>query len=629
MNKNTLIGGALLLGLLVWSMVMSPDRNKDEATAKAKAESSISKEANDSNGGLTLPSEDSLKAGSAVVLNGKTPELAPLNSKQLAEATLSTADSTLSDSTKVDSAKKTAILPRKIKVETDNFIVTLDNRGAKISSIIVKTLADSAGVFPEIIEDTLQGALGIKLDKADLSTQLFAVDANIPNIIKVENDIKIVFTFSDANNNKVIREYSFTKKGISVGHVTRVMGFQPNDYELSWNGGMRETERFPKGKSFGGASYYFSEVTFNNTYSVERQVIKEKTKFNASEGKLLWAGMRRKYIAAVVKFPEPTEASLRAEPLQYEKTDDKDPGTYKIVLSDYMRDTDSLAFDFMILPLEWKEVSSLGNGFEKIIVSGWTWCGADVWFVAICGFLLSLLKIFYGFIPNYGVAIILLTILVKLITTPLTVKQLRSTKEMSKIKPEIDAINIKYRAEPQKKQAAIMELYSKHNINPMASCTGGCLPMLIQMPIFFGLFMVFGRAIELRGMPFIGWISDLSSSDVIFHGFSIPYLMPDGLAILPIVMVFTTYFQTKQSMVAMTDPAQRKMMTIMMPAMMFFFSAVMPSGLVLYWIISNLWGIGQYAIINRNKAATSNAALSDDKSTKIQDAKIVKRSKKK
>jgi len=141
--------------------------------------------------------------------------------------------------------------------------------------------------------------------------------------------------------------------------------------------------------------------------------------------------------------------------------------------------------------------------------------------------------------------------------------------------------------------------------------------------------LVFGRAIELRGMPFIGWISDLSSSDVIFHGFSIPYLMPDGLAILPIVMVFTTYFQTKQSMVAMTDPAQRKMMTIMMPAMMFFFSAVMPSGLVLYWIISNLWGIGQYAIINRNKAATTNAALSDDKSTKIQDAKIVKRSKKK
>jgi YidC/Oxa1 family membrane protein insertase len=163
----------------------------------------------------------------------------------------------------------------------------------------------------------------------------------------------------------------------------------------------------------------------------------------------------------------------------------------------------------------------------------------------------------------------------------------------------------------------------------MASCTGGCLPMLVQMPVFFGLFMVFGRAIELRGMPFIGWISDLSRSDVIWHGFSIPYLMPDGIAILPIIMVFTTYFQTKQSMTAMTDPTQKKMMTFMMPAMMFVFSAVMPSGLVLYWIVSNLWGIAQYGIINRKTATVDGASITDDKKANIQDAKIVHTKKRK
>lgn len=388
---------------------------------------------------------------------------------------------------------------------------------------------------------------------------------------------------------------------------------------------MKETEAFPKGRSFGGGSYFFSEVVFNDMYSVERETVRGKETFNAKDGKILWAGMRRKYVAAVIKFPEASEATLKAEHFTEKDANSKDPGTYRIALSDYMNDNEEISFDFMVLPLNWSEIKSFDLGFEKIIVSGWSWCGADVWFVALCGFLLWLLKFFYSIIPNYGVGIILLTILVRMITTPLTMKQLRSTRGMAKLKPEIDAINVKYRSEPQKKQAAIMELYAKHNINPMASCTGGCLPMLIQMPVFFALFMVFGRAIELRGQPFIGWISDLSRSDVIWNGLTIPFIMPDGLAILPIVMVFTTYFQTKQSMSSMSDPAQQKMMVWMMPAMMFLFSAVMPSGLVLYWIISNLWGIGQYAIVNRVRKTEEAAESGKLAGKKVRDAVVVKK----
>ena len=149
--------------------------------------------------------------------------------------------------------------------------------------------------------------------------------------------------------------------------------------------------------------------------------------------------------------------------------------------------------------------------------------------------------------------------------------------------------------------------------------------MLIQMPVFFALFMVFGRAIELRGMPFIGWITDLSRSDVIWNGITIPFIMPDGIAILPIVMVFTTYFQTKQSMASMTDPAQQKMMVWMLPIMMFLISAVMPSGLVLYWIISNLWGIGQYALVNRARRKANAQESEMLKGKNVQDAVIVKK----
>ncbi len=606
MKKSTVIGLLLLVLLFIWSMTISTNRAQQQAVEKSKTEQAA-------------PARNSSLS---------VPELSVLDSSRLVPATLAPAKAKepeiARDSAISDSAKGSAPIARKkIRVENEHFTVVFDNLGAKISSIVVKALPDSAGNFPEIIGDTALGALGLKVDNVDLSGQLFALPENTPDSIFVEGDTSLVFTFADPNGNKVIRRYGFTKSGVSIGQTVSFEGFKPNDYEILWQGGMKETEVFPKGRSFGGGSYFFSEVVFNDMYSVEREAVRGKESFNAKDGKILWAGMRRKYVAAVIKFPSASEATLKAEHFTESGADSKDPGTYRISLSDYMQDNDTLAFDFMVLPLNWSEIKSFDVGFEKIIVSGWTWCGADVWFVALCGFLLWLLKAFYAIIPNYGVGIILLTILVRMITTPLTLKQLRSTRGMSKLKPEIDAINVKYRSEPQKKQAAIMELYAKHHINPMASCTGGCLPMLIQMPIFFALFMVFGRAIELRGQPFVGWISDLSRSDVIWNGLTIPFIMPDGLAILPIVMVFTTYFQTKQSMSQMTDPAQQKMMVWMMPAMMFLFSAVMPSGLVLYWIISNLWGIGQYAIVNRARKAEE--ASDKLKGKKVQDAVVVKK----
>lgn len=606
MKKSTVIGLLLLVLLFIWSMTISTNRAQQQAVEKSKTE----------------------QAASVRKSSLSVPELSALDTTKLAPATLAPAKGkevvAVKDSAITDSAKVIAPIARKkIKVENEHFTVVFDNLGAKISSIVVKALPDSAGNFPEIIGDTVQGALGLKVDNVDLSEQLFALPESTPDSIFVEGDTSLVFTFIDPNGNKVIRRYGFTKSGVAIGQTVSFEGFKPNDYEILWQGGMKETEVFPKGRSFGGGSYFFSEVVFNDMYSVEREAVRIKETFNAKDGKILWAGMRRKYVAAVIKFPSASEATLKAEHFTEAGADSKDPGTYRISLSDYMQDNDTLAFDFMVLPLNWSEIKSFDLGFEKIIVSGWTWCGADVWFVALCGFLLWLLKAFYSIIPNYGVGIILLTILVRMITTPLTLKQLRSTRGMAKLKPEIDAINVKYRSEPQKKQAAIMELYAKHHINPMASCTGGCLPMLIQMPVFFALFMVFGRAIELRGQPFVGWISDLSRSDVIWNGFTIPFIMPDGLAILPIVMVFTTYFQTRQSMSQMTDPAQQKMMVWMMPAMMFLFSAVMPSGLVLYWIISNLWGIGQYAIVNRVRKAEE--ASDKLKGKKVQDAVIVKK----
>lgn len=628
MNKNSLIGSILIAAIVIWWMTMSSNNAKQQAEAQAKE-----KEAAAAMEAARADSADQL------VLGDKTPELkaAPvlgdsesgvrnseLDSGKVAvadSAKVAAADSSVADSAQAAEAPK-VVEPRTVTVETDKFIMTLSNKGARVQSVIVKALPDSAGNFPEIIQDTALGALDLKLGKADLTEALFDL-GDTPEKIKVENDVTVQFTFTDASGKQVIRSYGFTKSGVAVRQVNRFVGFRPADYELSWKGGMKETEVMPKGKSFGGASYFFSEVIFKNSEITERETFTDAMTFDNAN--YYWVGMRRKYVALSVQFDKPVPVKVNAKHIDVATEGNPDPGTYSLTIADGLRG-DSLAYNFMVLPLQWDEVEALDQGYEKIIVTGSKWFpGSSVWFVWICKWLLKLLKFFYSIIPNYGVAIILVTFIVRAFTTPFTVKQLKSTRAMSKLKPQLDEINVKYRSDPQKKQAAIMELYAKNGVNPLASCTGGCLPMLIQMPIFMGLFFVLGRAIELRGMPAFLWITDLSKSDVVWSGFTIPFVMPAGLAILPWIMVVTTYFQTKVTMSgsAGMDPAQQKMMTWMMPAMMFFFSAVMPSGLVLYWIVSNFWSIAQYKFINRGVMAQGSES-SKLKGKDVQDAKIVK-----
>ncbi len=623
MNKNTIIGSILIAIIVIWWMAVNNANAEAQAAARAaKAKATAEKQA----------AADSAKASNSLVLPQKTPEIkaAPVLGGGLDEGrkTKDESDSVIASEAKQSTAVKAEIAERTVTVETDKFIMTLTNKGGKVKSVIVKALPDSAGKFPELIQDTTLGAFDLKLDNADLSDAMFEL-GNAPEKIVVSDSAKVQFAFQDANGNQVIRSYGFTKDGPAVRQENKFIGFQPSAYELAWKGGLKETEDIPKSKGFmgigGGSTYYFSEVVFNNVYSVEREMPREQVSFNATEGKVIWAGLRRKYVAMTVQFDEAVPAALKTKPMKVDS--DVDPGTYKLTIADDVRGAQSINYDLMILPLKWDDLASLNKDYEKIIVSGWSWCGADVWFVWICKMLLKLLNMFYSIIPNYGVAIILVTVIVRGITTPFTVKQIKSTRGMAALKPQLDEINVKYRSDPQKKQAAMMELYSKNNINPLASCTGGCLPMLIQMPIFMGLFFVLGRAIELRGAPAFLWITDLSRSDIVWDGISIPIIMPSGLAILPWLMVASTYFQTKVTMSsnAGMDPAQQKMMMWMMPAMMLLFSAVMPSGLVLYWIIGNIWSIVQYKYIYSKFPPINNGKTSSKlKGKNVKDAEIVK-----
>ena len=191
--------------------------------------------------------------------------------------------------------------------------------------------------------------------------------------------------------------------------------------------------------------------------------------------------------------------------------------------------------------------------------------------------LIWLLNWFYRLIPNYGIAIILLTILIKIAFWPLTDKSFRSMKQMQEMQPKLTALREKYKSDPKKLNEELMAMYKQKGINPM----GGCLPLLLQIPVFFALYEGLMVSIELRGAPFLFWIKDLS--------------VMDPLLITPILMGVTMYAQQKMTPMA-GDAAQVKMM-MMMPLIFTVFFLGFPSGLVIYWLLNNVLTVGQHYLI--------------------------------
>lgn len=204
-------------------------------------------------------------------------------------------------------------------------------------------------------------------------------------------------------------------------------------------------------------------------------------------------------------------------------------------------------------------------------------------FGGISQLLISALRLFYKITRNWGVAIILLTILINIVLLPLTKKSYKSMQEMQILQPKIEKLRQECKNNPQKLQKETMELYKKYKVNPMA----GCLPMILQMPIFIALYQGLMHSIELRGAKFL-WIRDLSIPENVRLPFTLP-LIGNTINILPILMLVAMFFQqrlsTKMTSMAQTDEQrqQQKIMAIMMTVMFGFIFYNFPSGLVLYW----------------------------------------------
>jgi len=230
------------------------------------------------------------------------------------------------------------------------------------------------------------------------------------------------------------------------------------------------------------------------------------------------------------------------------------------------------SFKGYIGPKEFKTLKAIDPVLTNAIEFGWFTFAAKPLF--------TVLLWLHDHIGNWGWAIIALTALVRLLLYPLTYKGMVSMQKMKQIAPKVKEVQQKYKGDPQRMNAAVMELYKKHGANPL----GGCLPMLLQIPVFFAMYRVFLNAVELQGAPWILWVTDLSRMDPTF--------------ILPILMGASMYLQQRMTPTNFTDPMQEKVMRFL-PVIFTFFFVTFPSGLVLYWFVNNLFSILQQYIVNK------------------------------
>lgn len=249
----------------------------------------------------------------------------------------------------------------------------------------------------------------------------------------------------------------------------------------------------------------------------------------------------------------------------------------------------SRSFILYLGPKEINVLKNIGYQLESVVNFGWT----DF----IAKPILYLLRFFYKYLHNYGLAIILLSVLIKLIFWPLSKKSYESMKEMQRIQPLIERIREKYKDDRERMNRELLNLYRTYKVNPFS----GCLPIIIQIPVFFALYRVLCDAIELRHAPFILWINDLSAPDRLFRfPFQIPFMEPPyGIPMLTLLMGATMYIQQKMSPQP-GDPSQAKIM-MLLPLVFTVMFINFPSGLVLYWLVNNILSIFQQYMTQKDR----------------------------
>jgi YidC/Oxa1 family membrane protein insertase len=314
----------------------------------------------------------------------------------------------------------------------------------------------------------------------------------------------------------------------------------------------------------------------------------DKNEKEEYSGTLGWASVQTKYFMVALIPPEPTRATVS---VTGSKKDFRVSESVTLPAVTRQGSIDQSVRLYMG-PLEYKILGQLDVGLDKNIEMGWRLIRPVSWVV------LWSLTWMYRFIPNYGLVIIIISVLTKVLFYRLTHKSFKSMKEMQALQPKIQALKEKYGDDRQKLSQETMKMYKEAGVNPL----GGCLPMLLQMPVFIALFNVLRYTIELRRAPFVGWIDDLSQQDVLF---TLPVSLPligNAFSLLPILMGVSMFVQTKIGGSLTGSPGTQstpKGFNTMLPIVFTFLFYKMPSGLVIYWIINTVLSVAQQYYIHR------------------------------
>jgi len=442
-----------------------------------------------------------------------------------------------------------------VTVETDRIRATITTLGARLESFQLKNFRETVARDSPLLDlVTTSQILPLTIQLRDGKSDAGVVYTPSVGSLEVHGTQQgeISFTGSSSDGRPIEKRYRFS--GASYLFDLDVSGAGASDRL-----GVILTPISEKGASGGRQSGRELAIAFANEKVTERAIDKlvEPTEITDS----LWAGFSAQYFAALAV---PATGSGTA----WLAVSDSTP----IARVDATAESGRAAFQIFLGPKDRETLNEAGHQLDRALDFGW------FWFIAIP--LLSGLRLLHRFIPNYGVNIILLTTIVKLATLPLTQTSMKSMKAMQKLQPEMQRLRERYKDDQATLQKEVMELYKRHRVNPVS----GCLPMLLQLPIFVGLYNALMHAIELRHAPFMLWINDLSAPDRLsIAGFGIPVLV----LLMGASMLLQQWMTPQQG-----DPAQQRMMLIM-PVVFTFISFNFPSGLVLYWLVNNLLSMGQ------------------------------------
>jgi YidC/Oxa1 family membrane protein insertase len=447
---------------------------------------------------------------------------------------------------------------------------TFSSRGGTISQWILPKYPDLAhGKAPVNLVPPGQRALQIIV-----TTPYFTYDfTDVPFRVApaAAMDTSVTFIAEDSSGVRVSKTYRMGPNSVALDLEVRITvppQYGPIQYRWGWARALPITETNPNPRLNEAVALVGDKLEALDPPKIKKEGAK------ALKGNVRWAGDRSKYFVAAL-VPD----SATVEDAQFTALEDGQPTVWLLGAAPPGTEVVRRA-RLYAGPIHYDTLVGLGAELDRLANQG-SWR----WIAGLSALLLSCLNFLHRHIPNYGVAIILISLATKLVFYPLTQSSLRSMKLMHHLQPEVKAIQDKYKNDPGKMNQAMMALYKQNKVNPMS----GCLPMLLQIPVFFALYNVLLNSIELRGAGFVGYIQDLAVPDVLMRIAGFP------IHVLPIIMTGSTYLMQSQTPVA----PQQKTMMMLMPAMMLVFMYSFPSGVIIYWTVNNILSAIQQYFVNQ------------------------------